>query len=626
MNLLKFATITGQSYDEYVVYCHNQLNPPVFNMISTTTTDARSISSNSQVFKIRNVECSIRTCPFTGCHFKLSLVNFEGTNNNFLANGNTISNCYDGSGSSSADIMYANSKSATIQENVITFESVDKACRAFRIINRDQTTISGNQVTNANINTDSNEKGVGIYITDSGSGNPVHITSNTFTTCGKNGQLYVAVLKVPKFEFNFNKITFASSLTSCGSVTSESSSEIVYIGNIFQNAKYYHRDSDNWRAAGIDQDICISGREIVTIENNTFDGIRGDNQGRCLYMKFNNPSEMIFRENTFQNCPSGSFFAKIVFVQSISEMTIESCNFIRNTLSTQWNNVFNSCNQLIVQNIIQKINNVECSLPYTLNLINCNFEENTSPLKGGGFHYGNSGYGSNTIIKLIGCRFIKNTATQDGGAVAIQSYQGFLIENCTFKENTSSQKGGAIFLESDTYCHDSRSPSGTKENNCIIRDCTFQGNTGNEAHCISVQTIPNIQIQANIFTNCGTNNYVINIDNTNIKAEIQNCTFEYTNEQVSASAVSTISKEISFIGNTFKKCNQNTVFLKGTEQITHFELIENLFYYCYRGTILRTDNNKLIQSPIIRGNTFEDVHLTETPSIYLKITSDSLTF
>lgn len=80
-----------QSYVDYMIYCHNQLNPPVFNMMSTNTINAHSSTPNSQVFKIRNVECSITACPITGCTFKSSLINFEGTNNNFNANSNIIS-------------------------------------------------------------------------------------------------------------------------------------------------------------------------------------------------------------------------------------------------------------------------------------------------------------------------------------------------------------------------------------------------------------------------------------------------------------------------------------------------------------------------------------------------------
>ena len=613
---------TKQDYDEYVVYCHNGLQPSVFKMTSTRTVGVSSSNSNSKVFKIRNVECTFNENPFINCVFQDSLINFEGTNNNYIANSNSISNCSNGSGPSSANIMYINAKTTTIQDNTITFTSVDIACRTFRIFNNEKTILMGNQITNANINTDSSENGIGAYISGTNTANPVTISGCTFTTCGKTGGLYVVIFNVPKFEFTFNKITFSDSLTSCGCVSSIRSTELVYTNNVFENARY---NSNNWRSAGIDQNECTSSQETLTVENNTFNNIKGNNQGRCIYLKINNPASTSFRENTFQNCPSGSFFIKIAFISLISEMIIDSCKFIENALNKQWViDPFSSCNQIIIQN---KLDN-DCSLPYLLTLENCLFEGNTSPLKGGGFHYGFNRYASNTIVHLINCQFKKNQASETGGALAIQSYQGFLIENCTFTENTATQGGGAIYIETDFFCHRTSTPSGTKEDESIIRGCTFVGNTGSEAHGIFIQSVSttSIQILSCKFTDCGTNDYVIVDPNNNIKNDIENCTFEYSNEEQSSSAISTKSTNIHLIGNTFRKCNSNTVHLNSSTDISSFELIENTFYYCHRGTIIRTDSNTFIQAHTIKGNTFEDVQLTTTPSMYLELSSESLLF
>lgn len=149
-----------------------------------------------------------------------------------------------------------------------------------------------------------------------------------------------------------------------------------------------------------------------------------------------------------------------------------------------------------------------------------------------------------------------------------------------------------------------------------------------EAHDIFIQSLSttSIQILSCKFTDCGTTNYVIVDPNNNIKNDIENCTFEYSNEQQSSAAISTNSIDISLIGNNFNKCNLNTVHLKSSTDISSFELIENTFYYCHRGTIIRTDSNSFIQAHTIKGNTFEDVQLTTTPSIYLKLSSESILF
>lgn len=144
-------------------------------------------------------------------------------------------------------------------------------------------------------------------------------------------------------------------------------------------------------------------------------------EGRCIYVSILNPSSLKLVNNSFVNCPSGSFYQKIIFQNEILNFDVDSCKFINNKMTN-----FESCPQIMVQNKV--ITHTESI--FNLNFINCYFEKNSCPEKGGAIQDSKN----NTKVFFNNCQFIENKADDKGGAIAILTHIECKIENCYFSK------------------------------------------------------------------------------------------------------------------------------------------------------------------------------------------------
>lgn len=116
--------------------------------------------------------------------------------------------------------------------------------------------------------------------------------------------------------------------------------------------------------------------------------------------------------------------------------------------------------------------------PTYLEIVNCEFTENSTPHSGGALAFGYAESLLLTKLTVIGCTFLRNTCKyteidgvpHGGGVIWLITSYGCRIENCTFSENkplaTSTSHGGAIFVS-----------FAVEEVSLIITNCTFTHNS-----------------------------------------------------------------------------------------------------------------------------------------------------
>ena len=286
----------------------------------------------------------------------------------------------------------------------------------------------------------------------------------------KNTSGYVIVALSKNINFLNNYITFSNASKSCLCIQTKEINVHNFIGNTFENVR---PSTDRWRSSVIHEDATISN-SLITLENNTFDNILGDSQGRCFYIDCKSECSVILKNNTIRNLPAGGVYFKVLFDKFVESYTIDSFRFVNNTVNNYWFNLLKICPQVFIQN--KFINGWSLTEKIELTFLNCYFEENSSPSDGGAIAYGKNMFTANTFICFNGCHFIENTAGKNGGALYLHTYHGCLIIKCVFnKNNAPIINSGAIFIENDIdaryshYVEDS-------EPEIIINSCSFTEN------------------------------------------------------------------------------------------------------------------------------------------------------
>lgn len=233
-----------------------------------------------------------------------------------------------------------------------------------------------------------------------------------------------------------------------------------------------------------------SGSKSYSIHDCSFRNNSAANGGA---MVVNNSIVNIYNSSFEENVASSK--AGAIFAIERSSLNIKQTNFRRNVADV-------SVSTILVQDVSDLMD-------YTLNLENCNFENNLTKNYGAIYwerrQWGTKGVTSN----FINCNFIGNSSTNGGcGAVLVTKTGGNEIvatnkfENCLFANNSSTGNGGAVNLSSQGVTG-------------FIKSCSFLWNKSKigSVLCLSNNdvTIENSILHGNVATNGGdvylTGNY-----------------------------------------------------------------------------------------------------------------------
>lgn len=187
-----------------------------------------------------------------------------------------------------------------------------------------------------------------------------------------------------------------------------------------------------------------------------------------------------------------------------------------------------------------------------------------------------------------------------------------------FSLNASPDNLDPIIFEDNTINFDDANNAGhgilvmQSNRDITIRNCTFghvyKGGGPYWASTIIADKFRNVVIEDCKFNDCGINNAgnVICIYTQVTKCRIENCNiyFSILGENTCGSAVSSYIDNMQIIGNTFERCNTNSLRIDKGNSGDQFELVNNYFKGCDRGDIIGFIN-KLSRTPIIQGNIFE---------------------
>lgn len=405
-----------------------------------------------------------------------------------------------------------------------------------------------------NSNADTNGHSI---VVDQSKIEPISIDHCLFVDCGSKSTTYSIILNANTLNFINNEISFSNEKESCGCVELKKIGEHVFKGNLFKNA---HNTNSIWNSAGINAGIDTNLTSLL-IENNTFDCICGENQGRCFYIVSKGTNNVQVLNNTIKNCPAGGTLLKIWFQDQKDSFKIESCNFINNSVTDCYESI-GPTPHFWFENIF----NGDHINPIEVTIENCYFIGGSNTILGGGLSYGKNKYTANTKLILIGCHFLDNYAEQGGGALNIQIFQSCEIKNCEFKRNKSKDGCGSIFIETDFECLKNEDqndflPLPNSRNPTIsIINCNFEDNTGKDSHAINIQNSNNVPIDLlhSNFMNCGTSGFVVSIQANTQNNNIQNCTFDYTTAQTSG-GIYTVHDKLKLEGNTFSNFKETVI-------------------------------------------------------------------
>ena len=240
-----------------------------------------------------------------------------------------------------------------------------------------------------------------------------------------------------------------------GAIIIDSANTVVIKDSVFETnnlgiAAVYIYNFVNFTTATIEGCVFsnITGRGIYaefsdleisrsTFFNNKLSHLRGG--GGCIYAE---SSIVTISASNFTECTStdgGAIYGQQVaftitdtnftdnegygggaIAGTSSSFNISSSNFIRNN-STQWGGAIKA--------------DVGTS---SLTLADTNFISNAA-IKGGGVY-------TVRLDSLVGCSFMNNEASSDGGGLWVQTEQSITISNCDFVNNTNDECGGGAYI------------------------------------------------------------------------------------------------------------------------------------------------------------------------------------
>ncbi|KAK8892681.1 hypothetical protein M9Y10_029921 [Tritrichomonas musculus] len=436
--------------------------------------------------------------------------------------------------------------------------------------------------------TSSKSNGHSIVVSNSKS-NEVLISNCKFIDCGFNFSSSV-VIDACMLNFTYNSIDFSECKQSCGCLELRQIQRHAIFGNTFRNSK----SVNNSFVTGINF-VSIQDNFSLTIVNNTFDNIGGT----CICLQASSQNGLTFRNNTIKNIEEGENLIKFVFHCESDLFVVESCNFINNKYD-----------KLTPQVWIEFSSGSKSDrFKYELLFDDCLFENCSSLTKGGALYHEENNIIMNTKLSFNECKFIGNSAKKNGAALWIHAHQGCEIYSCTFIRNHCDEGCGAIHIETNFQY------SFEKNYTINIVGSEFEENGGKNANCVYITNSPkeNILISECSFKDCGKDGYIISLQSTDISIIIENCSFSFTKDlnSLKTIGINSCTDNIILIGNSFHKF-QNviihaTCLLNGHNQ---FELIDNNITESSEHSPFYFENI-LTKSPIIKGNTFNKIRISE---------------
>ncbi|KAK8871920.1 hypothetical protein M9Y10_007666 [Tritrichomonas musculus] len=446
--------------------------------------------------------------------------------------------------------------------------------------------------------TKANSHGYAIMITSADS-NTVTISNCNFDDCVDHNDFFVLKLDVSNLNFLYNKIDFSNLETNGGCIILEKIVNHVFNGNLFKNYKFDDKDTDVGVSGGIH---CFKADSLVSFSliNNTFENALGNNQGRCILLAEIPQNKVTIRNNTIINCPAGGPLFYLRFSNAISDFTIESCNFIENTVNEYWNSNADSLMTPQVW-VVNKLNG-QYGTKFNLIFDSCYFQKNHSPA-GGAIHYGKGNNMVNTRVIFRSCQFLENEANT-GSAILIESYQGCEIIDCRFIKNKAQESLGTVNIKTDFSLSESR------ESTLIITGSTFEDNECKEGHAIYIaESTFSVQITKCTFKDCGTKDYVISIKAKPQSVLVQNNTIHFTVGDKTATPLFLNTESFQLKENKIQNIKSTVVRFYGrNEDNDGFQIIGNTFSECSGDSVIDAEN--LIKfTPIIKRNTFTDISI-----------------
>ena len=331
------------------------------------------------------------------------------------------------------------------------------------------------------------------------------------TYCKKTNDNYVIYLD-NIITYGSNPITFKNSATIIGTpnnyITGGNSNKILFQSTGSLNISFINVTFKN-----MDASVLI---KLATTGTNSFINCSFDNIHTYAYKSsviWNDKGFMNISGCNFTNCNNGFGVITNYATSGTVQMNVENCRFENNTGRME-PGAINNCGELNVTNCTFIHNtagwwagaihthtfahsrivdsnftrnvagwNGGALFSYsTLEVINCNFDDNNcSTNTGGGAICGYSYQGSIYNITVDSCNFTHNlnlNSNGRGGAIGVQNIGYLTVFNSIFKNNNNATNGTAIsaICENITYCINCTNCSCPNCPNCT--NCTHNVSTG----------------------------------------------------------------------------------------------------------------------------------------------------
>lgn len=273
---------------------------------------------------------------------------------------------------------------------------------------------------------------------------------NTLTEGNHSGAIFCSgEMIIKNSTFTENDAVYGGAIRVLGEITIEGSTftknTASYGGaiNVLNNLKAINSTFSE-QIAGEGGAIFQQGDYTLYIEDCNFDKNElnmpvNQSKGGAI-----NANEVIVKKSNFTNNCSTNFFGGAIGAYYVK---VYDSYFEANSAS--YGGAICATYSLIAENTEFKSNSSRSyggalyGKDIDLQIINCDFNENTASLNGGAIANVNDSFDINNTIKIEDCDFYKNTASGDGGALYVEMFIT-TCTNLTFTEN-SAKNGGAIF-------------------------------------------------------------------------------------------------------------------------------------------------------------------------------------
>lgn len=351
-----------------------------------------------------------------------------------------------------------------------------------------------------------------------GENHTLNVTHCNFIDCNtpRRNARSVILLDVGDFIFEDNFITFTNDSLVIPFLRIYRPGKYYINRNTFKNIFDIHnrasRDDDQFSLCihydgnQADYPVIPPEFEDFQMNDNVFDNITGQIEGRCMRLKLLRNNELVLRGNQVINCnidsendknpsPQGLIFIRFA-TPTHGTFTFRDCLF--ENCRIEDSRKFASV--LFIENPPPKGNPFDIDpQPYDLIIERCTFSHITSNQRGGALQFGgnhftqydpDNNWHAKTNLTLSHCTFQHNSTPEKGGAFCFIAVRPLTITNCIFSNNTGNQ-GAALYIQ--IYFDSQRPNYDTYLPNCTITHCTFLNNRDINSSINSVIYLYNLE-------------------------------------------------------------------------------------------------------------------------------------